>query len=204
METATFDALFEQVSTWGRWGADDQRGALNHLTPEAVTAAAGLVRSGRTVSLAHDLDTAAGPDNPRPALHYMTQLADVGEAEPRVNTDFVGMDFHGKSVTHVDALCHCVYRGRLYNGFIANEHVGSDGGHIGTIDQLSQGVVTRGVLVDLPRALGVDWLEPSTAIGEKDTTWQTSALSLLVSVQEWANRQRLIQLKQKSLCKTVK
>ena len=119
----TFDALVAEVSNWGRWGSDDQRGTLNHLSPQAAVAAAALVCTGTTVSLAHDIDTLAGPDNGRPALHYMTQQADVSGGEPRVNTDFLGIDFHGKSVTHLDALCHCSYRGQLYNGVESRTHV---------------------------------------------------------------------------------
>lgn len=62
-----FAGLFERCKNWGRWGPDDQRGALNLLTPERVAAAAGLVRSGRTVSCAWPLDTQPGPDNPAPS-----------------------------------------------------------------------------------------------------------------------------------------
>lgn len=170
MDTATFDALFARVSNWGRWGADDQSGTLNLLDDASRAAAMSVVRSGRTVSLSHDLDTVAGPDNGRPALHYMTQQADVALGEPRVNTDFVGVDFHGKSVTHVDALCHCSFRGRLYNGVDSRGSVGSLGGSVGTVKQLHDGVVGRGVLIDLPRAGGLDWLEPGTAAGPGDLT----------------------------------
>ena len=168
MDATTFDALFASVSNWGRWGDDDQRGTLNHLTPSAVMAAASLVRVGRTISLAHDLDTVAGPDNGRPALHYMTRLGDVGVEEPRVNTDFVGMDFHGKSVTHVDALCHCNFRGRLYNDADPASNIDSTGGSVGAIDQMAGGVVGRGVLVDVPRHRGVPWLEPGEAISPEE------------------------------------
>lgn len=168
MDTETFDALFARVSNWGRWGADDQRGTLNLLDDASRAAAMNVVQSGRTVSLSHDLDTVAGPDNTRPAMHYMTQQADVALNEPRVNTDFVGVDFHGKSVTHVDALCHCAFRGRLYNGVDSDTSVGSLGGSVGTVEQLRDGVVGRGVLVDLPRAGAVDWLEPGSAAGLGD------------------------------------
>ncbi|GAA1136154.1 cyclase family protein [Nocardioides aquiterrae] len=168
MDATTFDALFERVSNWGRWGANDQRGTLNLLDDGRRLEATAAARSGQVVSLAHDLDTVSGPDNGRPALHYMTQQADVGGGEPRVNTDFVGFDFHGKSVTHLDALCHCSFRGRLYNGVGSADSVDSRGGHFGTVDQLRDGVVARGVLIDLPRAAGVGWLEPGTAAGPDD------------------------------------
>ncbi len=68
-----FEAIFESVCNWGRWGADDEKGTLNYISPEHVRRAASLVRSGRSVSLAAPIDTKAGPDNPNPAIHHMTQ-----------------------------------------------------------------------------------------------------------------------------------
>lgn len=172
MDARAFDLLFTEVSNTGRWGVEDQRGTLNHLAADAVAAAAGLVRLGRTVSLAHVLDTVAGPDNSRPALHHMTRQCDDGSGEPLVNTDFIGIDFHGKSVTHVDALCHCSFRGLLYNGVASRDTVDSSGGSFGSVEQMAEGVAGRGILVDLPRARGVEWLEPGTAV-ERDELLST-------------------------------
>ena len=168
MDPSAFDRLFAQVNNAGRWGPADQRGTLNHLTPDAVATAAALVSLGRTVSLSHVLDTVAGPDNARPALHHMTRQCDIGSGEPLVNTDFIGIDFHGKSVTHVDALCHCSFRGRLYNGVVSRETVDSAGGSFASIEQMADGVVGRGVLVDLPRGRGVEWLDPGTAVEHQE------------------------------------
>src|SRR5229473_3124960 len=113
---AEFEGMVRAVSNWGRWGPEDDRGTLNLLTPARVAAAARLVKSGRTVSMALDWNTVAGPDNPRPALHYVTQLGDRDPGEPQTNADFIGSDFHGKACSHMDALCHCDFRGKLYNG----------------------------------------------------------------------------------------
>lgn len=167
MDARAFDQLFADVNNAGRWGVADQRGTLNHLTADAVSTAAGLVKLGRTVSLSHDLDTVAGPDNSRPALHHMTRRCDDGSGEPLVNTDFIGIDFHGKSVTHIDALCHCSFRGHLYNGVASRDTVDSSGGSFGSIEQMAEGVAGRGILVDIPRARGIPWLEPGTAV-ERD------------------------------------
>jgi kynurenine formamidase len=144
-----------------------------------VVTSSQLVRVGRTISLAHDLDPVAGPDNGRPALHYMTGLSDTSIEEPRVNTDFVGLDFHGKSVTHVDALCHCNFRGRLYNGTDSASAVDSRGGKVGSIDQMAGGVVGRGVLVDVPRHRGVPWLEPGDAISPEELESALAAQDVL-------------------------
>jgi kynurenine formamidase len=165
---AEYGQLYDAVRNWNRWGPDDDRGTLNHLTPATVTAASGLVREGRTVSLSHEIDNGPGPDNPKPALHYMTQRGDIDTHEPRINTDFVGLDFHGKSVTHLDALCHCIYGGSLYNGVDPASCITSAGSTFGSVATSSAGIVGRGVLLDAARALDVDWLEPGTAISADD------------------------------------
>ena len=113
-----FDGLFQKLSNWGRWGQDDERGTLNYITPEHIRTAAGLVQSGRSVSLSLPINTVAGPDNPRPALHYMIHRHDAENSEgaPRFATDFLASEFHGDSFTHIDALCHVSHDGKLYNG----------------------------------------------------------------------------------------
>lgn len=158
-----FENLRGSVSNWGRWGADDERGTMHHLTPDRVVAAAALVRTGRTVTLSHPLDPVPGPDNPKPALHFMSQLADVDPGEPRSNMDFIGTDFHGKSVTHIDAFAHCAYRGQLYNG-VPQSSVSAAGATRGSVMTVGHGIVGRGVLLDVPRFRGVPWLDPGTAV----------------------------------------
>ena len=74
-----FDRLFESVCNWGRWGPEDERGTLNYITGDHVRAAAGLVRSGRTVSLSLAVNKTAGPDNPRPPAHYMVRTHDPSD-----------------------------------------------------------------------------------------------------------------------------
>jgi kynurenine formamidase len=160
-----FDRLFERVSNWSRWGADDERGTLNYLLPEHVRASADLVRSGRTVSLALPINTVAGPDNPRPSLHYMVRTHDVrsGQGEPQFAGDFLGSEIHGDSRTHVDALCHVAYKGKLYNGKSPTT-VTSRGATLMDVTAYAHGIVGRGVLLDIPRFRGVKWLEPGEAV----------------------------------------
>src|SRR6516225_8275842 len=118
ISTQEFDQLFERVSNWGRWGPEDDKGTLNYLTPEKVRTSAALVKSGRTVSLSLPINTVAGPDNPRPSVHYMVKMYDLPTArgEPQFAGDFLATELHGDSRTHVDALCHVAYKGKLYNG----------------------------------------------------------------------------------------
>jgi kynurenine formamidase len=164
-----FRAMYEAARTWGRWGADDQRGALNYITPEQVTAAAALIRSGTSVSLALPLNTVAGPDNPKPVSHYMTMLpdADIGSGELRLACDYVGLEFHGDAHSHIDALNHVVYEGRLHNGHSA-ANVLSTGALVQSIDVAAAGIVGRGVLLDIAKVRGVPWVEPGDYVWTED------------------------------------
>jgi hypothetical protein len=163
-----FDRTFEQLSNWGRWGQDDELGTLNFLGEAQVAEAVKLAKKGRRVSLGRPLDTVSSPDNSRPALHYMTQTGDKRPHEPTYYTDFIGVDFHGKSASHMDALAHIAYKGMFYNGKRALDVAGSKGSTFAPISRLAGGVVTRGVLLDVARARGVDWVEPPAAIGSDD------------------------------------
>ena len=167
--TDEFDQLFDSVKNWGLWGADDTRGTLNYIKPEHVIQAASLVRSGRSISLSLPVNKVAGPDNPNPAIHYMAtgHDTDIGSGTLRFATDFLGMQFHGDCHTHIDALCHIAYRGQLYNGRPAGL-VTTTGADAFDITEYAQGVVGRGVLLDIPRLRGVPWLEPGTAVSRAE------------------------------------
>jgi len=160
-----FEKLFHTVCNWGRWGPDDEKGTLNYIGAGQVRRAASLVRSGRSVSMAVPINTMAGPDNPRPATHYMVQGYDVRSdlGEPQFSTDFLATEFHGDCHTHIDALCHIAYKGKLYNGKTVSA-VTSRGPTIQDITAYAHGLVGRGVLLDIPRLRGVKWLEPGEAV----------------------------------------
>ena len=166
VSTEEFRALFRAVR---RWGGDDARGALRHLTAERVVSAAGLVREGISVTLALPLGTRAAGDCPEPAEHRMTLLADtdVGAGAVRFVKDYVGVDFHNDGHSHIDALCHVAYEGRLFNG-VPQGSVTAEGASADTIELLKDGLVGRGVLLDVPRLRGVPWLEPGDAVGRED------------------------------------
>lgn len=157
-----FQAVFDRVSRWGRY-ADPDRGAWNLVGPEKVAAAAATVRSGTVVPMALPWNTVAEIDNPKPALHHMTDLGDVEAPEPTCHKDFLGIDYHGKSCSHLDALAHIAWRGQLFDGRPAREVVDAGGARFGSVASLGA-LVTRGVLLDVPAARGVDWLEPGEAV----------------------------------------
>lgn len=156
-----FSSLFEKLRTWGRWGPDDEGGALNLLTAERVAAAVALVREGITTTLSLPLNTHLAEHNPSPADHHMTALAAAAADADRThfNKDYVGADYHNDGHTHIDALSHVAYDGSLYNGK-PETAVTDAGARTDSIAVLKDGLIGRGVLLDVPRARGVPWLEP--------------------------------------------
>ncbi len=164
---AELDKLFEALSNWGEWGPKDERGMLNHLLPEHRAAAAALVVDGLGVSLAHDLGTVPSAENPYPAQHHMLAAGDArddsGIPGYEASRDFIGAQVHGLGVTHIDALCHMFVRGKMYNGYPASE-VRSDGARLNTVLSFSDGIVGRGILLDVAATRGVPYLQGNEAI----------------------------------------
>src|SRR5216683_5079010 len=161
--------LYEKLSNWGRWGKADERGALNFITEQKRIAAARLVRSGTVVSLALPLASEPAPDNPTPVTHLMHQTGyDANEVRLMPYTaDYFAISPHGHAVTHLDALCHVFWRGKMYNGFDATE-VGSHGARKCAIDIAGDGIVSRGVLLDIPKIKKVEWMEPGDRVFPED------------------------------------
>jgi kynurenine formamidase len=169
MSSDEFTELFESLSTWRRWGEGDERGSLHHIGADAVVAAAALVRDGRTVGLSRPLDTRASAHNPNPAEHRMTALGDDGGAGSLAFAmDYVGIDYHHESHSHLDALCHTSYGGSLYNGFETASTVTEDGAAALSVMTLKDGLVGRGVMLDVPSLRGRPWLEPGESVFRDD------------------------------------
>lgn len=163
--------FFTSLSNWGKWGATDQLGALNYITPEKRRRAGAEVRDGQSVSLSLPLATRPTPDNPTPVTHLMIQTGARGESGGLVDAlysaDYFAISPHGLANTHLDALCHVFNQGKMYNGYPASD-VTSQGARNGAIDALKDGIVSRGVLIDAPRMRGREWLEPGEAIAPAD------------------------------------
>lgn len=164
---ADLDTLFESLSNWGRWGEEDERGMLNHLLPQHSAQAAAEVRDGLALSLAHNLEVEPSAETPVPAQHHMLAAGDARDESGipgyEAARDFVGAHVHGLGVTHIDALCHMFVRGQMYNGVPASE-VRSNGASRNTLLSFANGIVGRGVLIDLAAARGVDFIEGHEAI----------------------------------------
>lgn len=169
--TATLEKMYEELKNWGRWGTDDERGALNHLTAEHRRRAAALVMSGESVSLAHDLATEPLPEHPNPVQHHMLAAGDARDSNGipgyEAARDHLSLDVHGLFTTHVDALSHMFVRGEMFGGRPASE-VRSDGARSNTVLSMADGVIGRGVLLDIPRALGSDFLSSGEVVSVAD------------------------------------
>lgn len=187
---------FSALSNWGRWGPDDRLGTVNHITDQYRARAAGLIRSGSTVSLAWPIE--AGPmagDEPGapPPQRFMLRTGQ-GLADPdRVPRDgialqdrmggaaeYLGYAPHGYRITHLDGLSHIFWDRRMYNGRPA-EHVSAHKGAVEhDITTMARGILTRGILIDAARHRGVPWLEPGEGVGDAELRAILSAAGLQV------------------------
>ena len=188
---AQFEQWKKDLSNWGRWGKDDEIGTLNLITASKRKQAAGLVKEVYSVSLAGDADTEKAVDNTQPYEH--TMLA--------IGNDRIGVAFHGITHTHIDSLAHINYDGVFYNGYTPSlEEVMKANGHAkNSIHNLKNGILTRGILIDVPRLKGVPYLEPGTPIYVEDLeAWEKQAGvkvgpgdALFVRAGVWARRKAL-------------
>ncbi len=165
---AEFRALYRRLSAAADFGPADRRGTLNNITPAQVAAAAASVTLGRSVSLAAPVGQQVTADNPEPAQHRITSPV-ITETEPGLafNYDQFCMNVHGDCDSHLDALCHISFDGRLYNGIAAGAVTRSGATEL-SVDTARDGIIGRGVLLDIPRLRGVDWLEPGDHVTAAD------------------------------------
>jgi hypothetical protein len=196
----TLDRWESELSNWGRWGPNDQRGTLNLITPEKTREAALLVEDGVTVSLGHFVneDDVIDSQTFAPTEHWMTSI-DPDTGRPRGALDAMSFSLHDGQLAHMDALCHYATRrdGQpvIFNGYPQNLDIDGCSGDL-AVDDMGPGYVTRGILVDMPLLRGVDWLEPSTPIYVSDLeAWEAfagvtigSGDVLLIRGGRWAKR----------------
>ena len=194
---ADIERLMEELSNWGRWGLDDQLGAANLITSAKRLEAIALASEGITVSLAHRLLTDEADDVARPFERRMLGVPD-STIEPLFMgavSDNYNISYHGFSHSHIDSLCHILYKGQMYNG-VSQETITEDGCTNASIVNLQGGIVTRGVLFDIPRLKGVPYLEPGTPIYVEDLeAWEGMAGvtvrpgdAIFIRTGRWARR----------------
>ena len=191
-----FERLMREFSNWGRWGTNDQLGALNLITPAKRRAALALVKEGVAVSLARDSEKIRAADNSSPFLHSMDRTGTNNTGYSCADTYMVS--YHGMAHTHIDSLCHFFHDGTMYNGFSQTNVTGSGALKLG-IENLKQGIMTRAILVDAPLIKGLDYLEPGAAITAEDLdAWEkkanvrvTAGDIVLIRTGRWARRAAL-------------
>jgi kynurenine formamidase len=183
-----------ELSNWGRWGANDEMGALNLITPAKRRAAAALVKEGVTISLAATAFTQKDVDVPCPVEWAMVTSGEGGA------TDRVGFPcIHGAGTTHLDSFAHRFFDGKMWNGYPVSGLVTNEGASRNSILTMKNGIVTRGVLYDIPRSKGVPYLEPGTRISVEDLeAWEKKANvrvgpgdALLLRWGRWTRRAKL-------------
>ena len=169
---------YESLSNWGRWGVDDQLGTLNLITPAARRRGANAVRHGVSVSCAWDVPT--GPGGLERSTFAFVCGADMPGSEsvsmPGFHEDrrwgssgeLLSFSFHGGAYTHVDSPSHMFWDGQMYNGRSADLVDGENGAQWGAVTAAADGMVTRGVLLDIPPIHDTAWLEPGVAVFPED------------------------------------
>jgi kynurenine formamidase len=173
MTKADIDRWMTELSNWGRWGKDDQLGTLNLITPAKRKKALALVREGYPISLSHDELTEKFADNPNPFIHTMI-MPQAGATVGYVMDNY-SVSYHGLAHTHLDALCHAFYEGKSYNGVLESD-VTEQGCPKDSILVAKQGIMTRGILMDMAALKGVEYLEPGTPIYPEDLdAWEKKA-----------------------------
>ena len=162
---AEIDAYLKDTN-WGRWGSKSGAGAINLITPKKRLEATRLAQTGRTVSLSRPLPVEPSGENPRPAQHYMyrSDRAPGGGAA----MDFYGTFYHGTSTTHIDALCHVWNSDGMWEGKDPDEIIGFEGASFATVDEWKDGILTKGILLDVPLHRG----EPYVTMDKPVHGWE--------------------------------
>jgi kynurenine formamidase len=163
---------FRTLSNWGRWGPDDQRGTLNLIDGAKVAAAASLVQEGRSVPCGRVVefgDRVSVYEAADAPMHFVTSTgARLNADGAGGGLDWVGFSIHGLYMTHLDAPSHQIWNGTMYNGHPAGSLTAEAGARVGSIELAGEGVVSRGVLLDVAEFLGTEALEAGYAIGPEE------------------------------------
>ena len=192
-----FDELFQRVSNWGRWGKDDQLASANLVTAAKRRQAIALVKDATSVSLAHNPLTERAADNPSPFERSMNSPL----PRPLWSSvqDTYKVSYHGGAHSHIDALCHVFYKDRAYNGYSRADVETEHGCAKLSIDNLKNGIITRGILLDIPRLKNLPYLEPGTPVYIEDLeAWEqktglriAAGDAILLRTGRWARRDKL-------------
>jgi len=194
------DRWMSELSNWGKWGKDDQAGTINLITPAKRKAAAALVREGVSVSMALDADLPKeGPTGgPLPGMVPASMPPAVqGQGRSVANratwtltsrppgpeprdlaayvVDTIAVSYHGNNTTHLDAPSHLYYKGQIYNGYPQSSYTDRGAGKDDVLS-MKDGILTRGVLFDIPKLKSVPYLGDDEPIYVEDLeAWEKKA-----------------------------
>jgi kynurenine formamidase len=166
------------LRNWNRWGPDDVRGTTNLISPAVILRGVAAVRHGRTVGLSREIPTVPGLDNPRPAQHFVRRKPRDGYEGAGSVGDYLAMEFHGLSTTHLDALGHVWDSRGAWNGMDPDAIIGLAHMEQGGVDIWKDGLVTRGVLFDVPGWRGVDYVTQERPVTGSDLRAMAADLDL--------------------------
>ena len=166
---------FKSLSNWGRWGSDDQLGTLNLITAEKTRRSLQLVREGVTISCSRTIGYEPAPDVPYPPMHFMVESGEGWATGEKLTSrrsqgaiDYFGLIFHGFAITHIDSLAHFFWEGKMYNGRPAHLVSTNLGATVESVEVAGKGMITRGVLVDVPMLRNIPWVERGQGVMPED------------------------------------
>lgn len=165
MSLQEYEALMNNISNWSRWGSHDELGTLNLITKETRKAAAALVKTGEAVSLSLDLNKEASAANSHPFKHVVVTDTFGGHA---IAGDQYSVEYHGFAHSHIDGLPHYARDGKMYNGVSVSALQPDGARQLGIENAGRKGVISCGVIIDMPAFFGVPFLAAGTAITVAD------------------------------------
>jgi kynurenine formamidase len=193
---ANYDKWRTEFKTWNRWGAEDNKGTSNLITPQKVLSAIKLVKHGTVISLAANEPQQAAADVAAAGLFKRTTNA-ITEGG---TTDTYSVSYHGLTVSHIDSWCHFLENGQMYNGIQAKDNITPEAGcKKGSVMNWKDGIFTRAVLYDIAQLKGVEWVEPGTPVTRADLeAWEKrsgvkagAGDVVLLYIGRWKRRERL-------------
>ena len=151
LDRQAMSSLLAEVSNWGRWGDSDRLGTLNLIGSPQIARALSTVGDGNLVGLGKPVGPRSNSEYGSEFLHFMTSSGhEVTDEGMGALSDWIAMGLHGRVNTHLDAHAHIFWDGKTYNGLPANDSTASRGTAKGGIEPWFQGVMARGILVDVP------------------------------------------------------
>jgi len=151
------ESYLKDRRNWGRWKDNPGAGTINLITEQKKIEAAKLVKDGVSISLSTPLPVEASTANTRPVDFYLKKLDWIDEGGAAL--DYIGLFQHGLTMTHLDALCHVWDKNGMWEGMNPDEILTFDGATFGGVEAWSSGILTEGILLDVPKYRGVEYVD---------------------------------------------